>query len=118
MLGDLFTVWYTGPGGRQAEWSDPGAEPLRVRDAARGTASWEREREQKLEGFGTLFRAQSEPVQLILPVLRAVPGRSLLLDGTHRAVAAHRAGAPVTLFVFALRGPVGPETLPDLVHHL
>ncbi|GAA4383746.1 hypothetical protein GCM10023088_51210 [Actinomadura verrucosospora] len=118
MLGDLFTVWYAGPGGRQAEWRDPGAEPLRVRDAARGTVLWERDRRRKLDDFGTLFRAQTEPVQLVLPVLRAESGRRLLLDGTHRAVAAYGADAPVTLFVFALRGPAGPEMLPDLVHHL
>ncbi|MEV3924554.1 hypothetical protein [Actinomadura coerulea] len=52
------------------------------------------------------------------PSLRTASGRDLLLDGTHRAVAAYGTGAPVTLFVFALRGPAGPETLPDLVHHL
>ncbi|WUI02707.1 hypothetical protein OHR68_13155 [Spirillospora sp. NBC_00431] len=53
----------------------------------------------------------------MLPVLRAGPGRELILDGTHRAVAAHGAGVPVTLFVFALHGPVRPAMLPDLVHH-
>lgn len=118
VLGDLFTVWYTTPGGRQAQWRDPGAVPLRVRDAARGTIVWECDRRRKLEDFGTLFRAQTEPVQLILPVLCAASGRNLLLDGTHRAVAAYGSGAPVTLFVFTLRGPAGPETLPDLAHHL
>lgn len=118
LLGGLFTVWYTVPDGRQADWHHPEAAPLRVRDAACGTAVWTADRRRRLDAFEKAFQAQTEPVQLVLPVLRAAPGRDLILDGTHRAVAAYAAEVPVTLFVFALHGPLRPVMLPDLRHHL
>ncbi|MGW0570844.1 hypothetical protein [Streptomyces tauricus] len=45
-------------------------------------------------------------------------GADLILDGTHRAVAALRARAHVTVFLYVLLGPTDPTILPDLAHHL
>ncbi|WP_344586764.1 hypothetical protein [Actinomadura vinacea] len=118
LLGELCTVWYATRAGDQAEWNDPGAVFKRVREAACEPVTWDPERRRKLDALVRGFRDQREPVQLVLPVLRVVPGREVVLDGTHRAVAAYRAGVPVTLFVFALHGPLRPAMLPDIVHHL
>ncbi|NUT99820.1 MAG: hypothetical protein HOY78_48200 [Saccharothrix sp.] len=106
LLGGLFTVWYAGG----AEFDADGARPLRVRDAVD-------ERPDRIAPIEASLRAANRPVQLTLPVY-ALPGDDhLLLDATHRSVAAFRSGLPVRLLLFALRGPVDPAVLPDLRHH-
>jgi hypothetical protein len=40
-LGELFTVWYSTPDGRPAEWDSESAQPMRVRDAAATASAWE-----------------------------------------------------------------------------
>ncbi|MEV6828051.1 hypothetical protein [Amycolatopsis sp. NPDC051102] len=114
MLGDLRTVWYAGPDGRDGEFRDPGARPLRVRETGCTEATWSAERAARISDFETRFRADPGPVQLALPVYVLGDDGFLLLDGTHRAVAAHRAGGEVRLLMFAVHGPRDETMLPDL----
>ncbi|MFF1606902.1 hypothetical protein ACFVYA_03905 [Amycolatopsis sp. NPDC058278] len=114
VLGDLRTVWYAGPDGRNSEFRDAGARPLRVREAALTEASWPAKRAARIAEFEARFRADAGSVQLPLPVYVLGDGGFLLLDGTHRAVAAHRTGGNLRLLLFAVHGPQDEGMLPDL----
>ncbi|MBW8486972.1 hypothetical protein [Actinomadura parmotrematis] len=117
LLGDLRTVWYTTPEGAQTDWHHPGAVAHDVRQAAARREGWDTARRARLAELERLFRREGEPVQLVLPALRVRADRDLLLDGTHRAVAAYRADVPVTLLLFTLCGPLPDTVLPDLFRH-
>jgi hypothetical protein len=116
-LGDLLSVWYVDAGGKPSEWRAADARPLSVREAADPGIAWPGERAHRLAAFEQHFATADEPIQLLLPAYAVGKGRTLLLDGTHRAVAAYRTGAPVALFIFTLRGPLDPAVLPDLRHY-
>lgn len=118
VLGDLITVWYATPAGRQTDWHHPEAVTHTVRQASDNLKRWDRERKDRLDGLVRRFRGEDEPVQLVVPALALDGERALILDGTHRAVAAYHAGVPVTALIYALRAPLSVETLPDLAHHL
>ncbi|MBB5955781.1 hypothetical protein FHS29_002362 [Saccharothrix tamanrassetensis] len=109
VLGDLFTVWYA----EGAEYTATGARPLRVRDV---TLSGD-VRGERVLAIERSYRAAGRPVQLTLPVYALPQERYLLLDATHRSVAAFRSGLPVRLLLCVLRGPVDAAVLPDLRHH-
>ncbi|MEA5364715.1 hypothetical protein VA596_34650 [Amycolatopsis sp., V23-08] len=116
LLGDLRTVWYNGPDGRDREFRDADARPLRVRETGRTEASWPEGRAARIAEFEARFRGDGGPIQLTLPVYALGDDEFLLLDGTHRAVAAHRTGGNVRLALFAVHGPVDEAMLPDLRH--
>lgn len=116
-LGELFTVWYAGAGGRHAGYDEPGAHPLRVGETSLTEATWPVERATKIEAMSASHAGSAgEPVVLPLPAYR-VGSSAVILDGTHRAVAAFRACIAVRLMLFTLIGPADPEVLPDLRHH-
>lgn len=116
-LGELFTVWYAGPRGQHAGYDGPGARPLRVGETSLTEATWPTERATKIETMSASHAGSArEPVVLPLPAYRVGAG-AVILDGTHRAVAAYRARAEVRLMLFILDGPTDPEILPDLRHH-
>jgi hypothetical protein len=117
-LGAMCSVWYMGADGAPADWSAAGARPLSMHEAANPDIAWSDHRAERLATFEECFASANEPIQLILPAYGVGHGRRLILDGTHRAVAAYRAAVPVALFVFALRGPVDPAVLPDLMHYV
>ncbi|MFI0366485.1 hypothetical protein ACH35V_01315 [Actinomadura sp. 1N219] len=117
-LGDLHTVWYTDSAGRQCEWDDFEAVAHTVRLASENLKRWDRDRADRLDLLIRRFHTETEPVQLVVPALAVDGERALILDGTHRAVAAYHAGVSVTALVYALRVPLAPKTLPDLVHYL
>jgi hypothetical protein len=116
LLADLRTVWYAGADGRDREFRDADARPLRVRETGRTEASWPEGRAARITGFEARFRGDGGPIQLPLPVYVLGDGGFLLLDGTHRAVAAHRTGADARLLLFAVHGPLDEGMLPDLRH--
>ncbi|MEU4805163.1 hypothetical protein [Actinosynnema sp. NPDC023587] len=117
-LGNLFTVWYSGADGRAVDWSEEGARPMRVREAAANERSWSTRRAGQLADLEERFRREELPVQLVLPAY-AVGGDDLvIIDGTHRSVAAYRADVPVRLMLVGLHGPLDADVLPDLRHHL
>lgn len=116
-LGELFTVWYAGPGGQHAGYDETGARPLRVCEASLTEATWPMERATKIEAMAASHAGSSgEPAVLPLPTYRVGAGL-VILDGTHRAVAAFRACAEVRLMLFILDGPADRKILPDLRHH-
>lgn len=117
VLGDLYTVWYSGPEGHDSEFRDADARPLRVRETEFTEATWPAARAERIAEFERRYRADGRPVHLPLPVYVLDDGELLLLDGTHRAVAAHRSGVDVRLLLFAVHGPVDQAMLPDLRHH-
>ena len=118
-LGELWTVWYVGPDGMAAEYRDASARPLRVRDVgASEPLSRDASRRARLARLRASFMATAEPAVLTLPGFRLPGDEVLLLDGNHRAVAAHLARVPVRLLLFLLHGPLTPVLLPDLEHHL
>ena len=116
-LGNLSTVWYVDGEGHQTDCYFDGARPMTVHQAAQARDSWQPERQIRIAEFEKTFAAHREYVQLILPGYEIV-SKTLILDGTHRSVAAYRLRMPVRLFVFSLRGPVNEELLPDLRHYL
>lgn len=85
-LGPLRTVWYTGADGREGSWRDPDSVALTVAEAA--SARWSEDRQRTIEGFRRMFASAREPVVLVFPAY-VVGSSLLLLDGSHRAVAAH-----------------------------
>ncbi|MFI9587522.1 hypothetical protein ACIHCQ_38225 [Streptomyces sp. NPDC052236] len=116
LLGSLFTVWYEGQQGGNSDWRRA-AHPLRVSEASRTEPDWPANRRHRVSSFEKEFVQAREPIQLVLPTYALHDGGLLLLDGTHRAVAAHRASVPVRLLIYTLRGPVHQDVLPDLRHH-
>ncbi|MEU5266543.1 hypothetical protein [Amycolatopsis sp. NPDC021455] len=116
LLGDLRTVWYAGPDDRNREFRDVDARPLRVRETGLTESSWPAGRAARIAEFEARFRAEAGPVQLPLPGYALGDGGFLLLDGTHRAVAAHRTGGDVRLLLFTVHGPLDEAMLPDLRH--
>lgn len=116
-LAGMFTVWYADSAGRNCEWSAPGSRPLSVRGARRTLPTWPQERRRTVAALMRAFAAAPEPVTLTLPAYQVREGRSVLLDGNHRAVAAHQAGVEVRLTVCSLIGPVCESVLPDLRHY-
>lgn len=116
LLGSMFTVWYEDPQGGNGDWRRD-SHPLRVSQASRTELDWPGDRRRRVSSFEKEFVQTLEPVQLVLPTYALHDGGLLILDGTHRAVAAHRASVPVRLFVYTLRGPVHEDVLPDLRHH-
>ena len=117
-LARMHTLWYADPTGRLASYTDPTAAPLTVGQAAVLDMSDVPKRQQTLDVFTERAGRSTEPVQLVLAAYRLQDRRDVLLDGTHRAVAAVRANACVTVFSFVLVGPADPGILPDLSHYL
>ncbi|MFF0790965.1 hypothetical protein [Streptomyces spiralis] len=116
-LAELFTVWYADPGGVDSSWNAPGSRPLRVAAADRTLPSWPVERRHAVTALTRAFAAGSGPLPLTLPAYRVDEDRHVLLDGNHRAVAAHLAGADIHLTLWSLSGPVCESILPDLRHY-
>ncbi|GGX68301.1 hypothetical protein [Streptomyces anandii] len=116
-LAGLFTVWYADARGADSSWNSPGSRPLRVGSAGRTLPSWPEDRRRAVDALARGYAEGSRPVPLTLPTYRVGEDCHVLLDGNHRAVAAHRAGRDVELTLWALTGPVCEGILPDLHHY-
>lgn len=116
-LANLYTVWYATPEGKNGDWRNGPDHPLRVGEATQTLDDWPAKRVSGVGSFRTQFEKLGHPVQLTLPAY-APNGRDIIiLDGTHRAVAAYLADKGVRLVVFALQGPRDPGILPDLMYY-
>jgi hypothetical protein len=115
-LGELHTVWYTSPDGKAAEFHSSDARPLSVREAATEQI-WLADRETRLAALTKSFKAQAEPVQLVLAAIIAPDDRIVIVDGTHRACAAYRAQSDIRMLLFTVHGPTSAAVLPDLAHY-
>ena len=116
-LADLFTVWYVDPAGADSSWNAPGSRPLRVAAAERTLLSLPEGRRSTITALGRAFAVGPEPLELTLPAYRVDESRYVLLDGNHRAVAAHRADRELHLTLCSLTGPACESILPDLRHY-
>ncbi|MGW5355360.1 hypothetical protein ACWERV_33185 [Streptomyces sp. NPDC004031] len=117
-LAELFTVWYTDGAGAGSRWDAPGSRPLRVAESERALPGWPGDRRRAVDALRRSFAAGTGPLDLTVPVYRAGAGRHVLLDGNHRAVAAHLAPVrDLRLTLWALAGPVREDILPDLRHY-
>lgn len=117
-LAELFTVWYADGTGAGSRWDAPGSRPLRVAESERALPRWPEDRRRAVVSLRQAFAAGSGPLDLTVPVYRAGAGRHVLLDGNHRAVAAHLVPArELRLTLCALTGPVREDILPDLRHY-
>lgn len=112
-LGELRTVWHVDADGRPADWFDPGATALTVREAAALHDSWPRARQQRVAAFRAQLEASTEPFVLLLPTYR-VADELLLLDSSHRVMAGYLAQAEVRALIMTLVAPLSPDLLPDL----
>lgn len=117
VLSRFYTVWYISPDGLNGDWRNAQDSPLRVGDAIQTINSWPDHRKQKVAAFRKSFAQRREPVQLVLPAYAPNDRDTILLDGTHRAVAAYLARVSIRLLVFAVRGPCNVDVLPDLQHY-
>ncbi|QIS03007.1 hypothetical protein F5X71_12405 [Nocardia brasiliensis] len=112
-LGALRTVWHVDAQGRPADWCDPGATALTVREAAGLRELWPVARQERVAAFRARIEASTEPFVLLLPTYRV--GRELLLlDSSHRVMAGYLARAEVRALIMTLVAPLSPELLPDL----
>jgi hypothetical protein len=116
-LARLYTVWYAAPGGTNGDWRNSSDSPLRVGQATDTVGTWPAERVTRVAHFRAQFEKSRYPVQLTLPAYSPNTRDVLLLDGTHRAVAAHLSKKEVRLIVLAVQGPCDPRILPDLAHY-
>lgn len=116
-LATLRTVWYSDSTGADSRWNAPGSRPLCVGGADRTLPSWPDSRRHTVSALARRFAASADPVQLTLPAYRVGGDCHVLLDGNHRAVAAHQAGVEVRLTLCSLSGPVCENVLPDLRHY-
>jgi hypothetical protein len=115
-LGRLRTVWYRSPAGDVGDWRDPGSVPQSVSEAVAERDIWAPGRSDRVEMFRREFSRYTEPILMTIPAYQT-PFGALMLDATHRAVAAYLSGAEVRLLVLAIDGPIDSEILPDLTHH-
>ncbi|WP_031517020.1 hypothetical protein [Streptomyces sp. NRRL F-5123] len=117
-LAELFTVWYVDGAGAGSRWDAPGSRPLRVEESERALSCWPEDRRRAVVALARSFAAGTGPLDLTVPAYRVGEGRHVLLDGNHRAVAAHLVpGRDLRLTLWALTGPVREDILPDLRHY-
>lgn len=103
----LYAPWYVDDGGRIVGYSSNGARPLSVSEAASS---------QTVLDYYKVDLFEQSPARLTAPSYYVGDGRSLLLDGNHRAVAGVAGGHRITLVVVELHGPRSEDVLPDLKH--
>lgn len=116
-LGGLRTVWYRREDGGIGDWRDPRSTPLSVSEAAGHRNMWTPDRSDRIETFGRDYLRYAEPVMMTIPAYDTPLG-ALMLDSTHRAIAAYVANVEVRVLVLAIEGPLSSEILPDLSHHV
>ncbi|MFB9249034.1 hypothetical protein ACFFWE_12410 [Sphaerisporangium melleum] len=116
-LAGLYTMWYATPDDTDGDWRGERDRPLRVGEARRTSRSWPQGRASGVTRLRDAFVRENRPVHLVLPGYSLGNGRVLLLDGTHRAVAAHLSGLEVRVMVFSIEGPLDAAVLPDLAHY-
>jgi hypothetical protein len=115
-LSQLRTVWYADADGNIGDYRNPGSHPLTIDEAAHSLDAWPGDRLARVGQFQADIvtgAREGEPVLLTLPTY-AVNGHRLLLDATHRAVAAYLSGLEVRALLLTLCGPVDAAVLPDL----
>lgn len=112
-LGHLLTVWAAGPGGAERNIREAGAVPLTVAQASAAVTAWpvRRARIEQFEQHMTAGVRGTEPLLLTLPAY-AVGGRWVILDSTHRAVAAYITALGVSVVVLTITGPLDNGVLP------
>jgi hypothetical protein len=116
-LSCFHTLWYRTQGGKDGDWRNAEDIPLRVGEASSTFDSCPSQRREHVTAFREKFAQTRKPLQLTLPAYSPNDHDTILLDGTHRAVAAYLAHADVRLLIFAVRGPCDPRILPDLQHY-
>lgn len=117
LLSGLYTIWYVSPDGTSGDWRNSQDNPLRVGNAIKAINSWPEERKRRVSYFQDSFARRRGPIQLVLPAYAPNNHDTIILDGTHRAVAAYLARVDIRLIIFAVRGPRDREILPDLQHY-
>lgn len=117
-LAMLRTVWYVTPDGRLGDWRAPENRALRVGEAGASHDVLPPESRTHIAAFQEAFRQSPGPVELDLPAYGLPGGEALVLDGTHRLVAACVAEVGVRIRLATLRGPIDPRILPDLAHYV
>lgn len=112
-LGQLRTVWYRDADGGPGDWKYPDHEPMTVAEAASTPQSWTTEKTDKIESLRRHFLTYAEPNQLLLPCYQLQDGY-LLLDASHRTVAAFLAGKETRTLMLVISGPLEHAILADL----
>lgn len=112
-LGDIYTVWFVGPRGDPGDWRDPNHRPLRVDEASRALDSLTSDKKKRIQYLATQYAALNEPLVLLTPTYQAGQ-RMILLDVSHRIVAAYLAEISVRMLSLCIHGPQDAKVLPDL----
>lgn len=114
-LGRLSTVWYRDRHGGAGDWSDPSSTPQSVQEAVEHRQEWAHDRKDRVETFRLEYLRYSEPILMTIPAYKTSAG-DLMLDSTHRAVAAYMSSRDVRVLIMAIEGPISAAILPDLSH--
>jgi hypothetical protein len=116
VLGRLETVWYVWPDGSLGDWRNQDNRRVCVEEAASLTRFPNDKGLAYINELAVRIDNATAPEILVLPCYRTRTGKSLLLDGNHRAIAAFRSKRDVRLMIFAVTGADNPLLLPDLIH--
>lgn len=113
VLGDIHTVWYRSPSGEPGDWRNNEDNLQTVAEASRSPRSWTGPKRQLVRQFAEQNSRNLEPLIMTLPTYQ-IGTELILLDSTHRLIAAFKGDREIRALIIAVQGPVLPEVLPDL----
>lgn len=106
--------WYKSEG-RQVPYDHPAAKPICLTDVAADLSFLESRRRGLITTLASGFSRSTTPLCFLIATYR-VRDTELILDGNHRAVAAHLQGTDCRILALSLDGPCDKNYLPDLRH--
>ena len=110
----LYIPWYRA-NGVPCECAYRGATPVKVGQVADDLDGWPH-RSAAIHKYVCIYRMSPSPLRLMLPVYDLPRSETLLLDGSHRAVALILADVSFEVALLSIQGPIDSNALPDLQH--
>jgi len=111
-----YTPWYFDAQGNEVSYDMGTATPVSISQAADGLKGLSSARQQSIEELTIEFSRRSDPIQIPVAMYTLTHGRCLVLDGSHRLIAAAISKRPFIILSFVVHGPLNASILPDLAH--